>query len=1166
MTNIFFPKDIYSSSGSVVRFNCFTEEVTKYQASSFYNYEQDNLPIYDLEERTFANWERLGYYSSSIPGMVLTVSADAPASSVNCSSNIFQDVSSAVASLPVEINFPVLIEVGSFGDLGELNLNGIKFGNNGSLEIINRCFARGLSVIENTGGTFVHPTFAGGFLNAGPYSQYKYVLSALDNGDYGLKDYWNETSCVHIATPVLSASINGATQDARFSSSKVFTVAQTPGLGMGGELSGTDSLGKRSTVLTVSLSGNNPTAAGAGSITEFGLNPFEWNVNPSQDFVGPDASSYDTFQGLGSEIIRDAYAVTDRPELNVLQFGNKLSKVVIRNCNGPIYLRNFFVDGEYNNDDGVLVENSDVWLESMASVRNRKNGFYISNSKVTAARGMVAWRNYGLDGSDRITGDWSSIAQFNVPVTEEAAGLKLVNSEMILSSTSGWEANLGTTTSGILDMNHIWNFSRNTNGVVLENSVLKGGQKAVAAATDTFTQSHVTTEYSTNFGVISKNSVLDLYGRFDVHNNTRGMVAENSHVVLDQIDINGNQREGVKLVGSTMKYNKSLTKDATIESLTASLGLTQYLFSGNGQHLVLEDNSNFGPVMTSSMEDKTSQLRFFLAHGMNTQSGATQRTPLPAISIRNGSNAVFLHPNIDRDNNQAVNGNSVKGLGIEVLGRSKATLKGSSSFASRVKGPDTYANQKRVAGAYAGNNSEIEINGPTVFSDFGVDLYAENNSVISVKPPTLETGALDLSSLDATDTGNHTAVELHSTRSCVVVDKNSVLNLENLGDFSGAWGQGSNGQTLLASGTDLVTSGSGGTNIAPYINGGSIQFYPNPNDINDYTTDGIGNTGIALTNDTFTGSKGPDGLYKQYLAGTTHGPWDNGSEGVDGLSSITNGGMCVRALGNSVVDVKNVIFPCGWWNPSGVTYDSSSGDLCDRLFIWNIADGSQLRSAFVGVSGHYPTDVGYFGPSSVWNDAGAVAYLADANTPDSSSLSILDTFGIGPTTNILPTPAATLIQLLPATSENQGPFRLYFGVSPAANVLSPQNTPAQGIATQLYAQGYNPSGNLSASPELSSVFPEVLRFNDAGTALITSGWFPCSAMLKPDGSRAILDESSSNLFANAKHISTGRYGIPKKVNIYRSHTRYGSEGVSNSEKNLGRGLKSTTVFDLDRDV
>ena len=87
MTDTFQIGDIYTGSGSVVRFSCFPENVHKYQASSFYNYEEDNLPIYDLEERTFANWERLGYYSSSIPGLALTVSADAAASAVSCSSN-----------------------------------------------------------------------------------------------------------------------------------------------------------------------------------------------------------------------------------------------------------------------------------------------------------------------------------------------------------------------------------------------------------------------------------------------------------------------------------------------------------------------------------------------------------------------------------------------------------------------------------------------------------------------------------------------------------------------------------------------------------------------------------------------------------------------------------------------------------------------------------------------------------------------------------------------------------------------------------------------------------------------------------------------------------------------------------------------------------------------
>ena len=56
----FNPNDIYTSSGSVMLYNSWTPYVSKYDTSSFYNWEQDNLPLYDLEERTYELWEQQG--------------------------------------------------------------------------------------------------------------------------------------------------------------------------------------------------------------------------------------------------------------------------------------------------------------------------------------------------------------------------------------------------------------------------------------------------------------------------------------------------------------------------------------------------------------------------------------------------------------------------------------------------------------------------------------------------------------------------------------------------------------------------------------------------------------------------------------------------------------------------------------------------------------------------------------------------------------------------------------------------------------------------------------------------------------------------------------------------------------------------------------------------
>ncbi len=81
--------DIYTSSGNVMLHNAWTPYVSKYDTSSFYNWEQDNLPLYDLEERTYELWEKAGYPTSAVPGLSLTVSAHATADVLAANSTVF---------------------------------------------------------------------------------------------------------------------------------------------------------------------------------------------------------------------------------------------------------------------------------------------------------------------------------------------------------------------------------------------------------------------------------------------------------------------------------------------------------------------------------------------------------------------------------------------------------------------------------------------------------------------------------------------------------------------------------------------------------------------------------------------------------------------------------------------------------------------------------------------------------------------------------------------------------------------------------------------------------------------------------------------------------------------------------------------------------------------
>ncbi len=130
--------DLYTTSGSSTLYNSWTSTVTKFGTSSFYNWEEDNLPLYDLEERSYYLWEKAGFPTSAIPGMALAVSGDATTSDLEGNTNLFLDLSSCIAALPEVIRFPIIIEVANYGELGKLELHNIKFSELGSLEIINR--------------------------------------------------------------------------------------------------------------------------------------------------------------------------------------------------------------------------------------------------------------------------------------------------------------------------------------------------------------------------------------------------------------------------------------------------------------------------------------------------------------------------------------------------------------------------------------------------------------------------------------------------------------------------------------------------------------------------------------------------------------------------------------------------------------------------------------------------------------------------------------------------------------------------------------------------------------------------------------------------------------------------------------------------------------------
>ena len=319
------------------------------------------------------------------------------------------------------------------------------------------------------------------------------------------------------------------------------------------------------------------------------------------------------------------------------------------------------------------------------------------------------------------------------------------------------------------------------------------------------------------------------------------------------------------------------------------------------------------------------------------------------------------------------------------------------------------------------------------------------------------------------------------------------------------------------------------------------------------------------------------------------------------LEKITQGGVCLRATQDSVVNVRNVHFPIGTnISPLDGFYYTTSGSDCNKLMIWNIADTSRLNASYCSVSGMYPGDTSYHGPSSIWTSSvDALAYGAPSGTPDTGSLSVLDAFGAGSSVWVIPSGVSinspfdafypvsggqdfnkeTALALAQAginvsgtttykwgatenTSENQGVFRIYWTPKSSARALQTdlsgyfkgafpyEGGPFSGVigpAYQLFAQGYNCSAPLSAiltdtGTNFSGTYPDLLKlsYDSDGDGipdqLWTSGFYYCSEMLEENPTQCILDESAAETFANAKNASVGMAGRPKKVTLYRARS------------------------------
>ena len=1170
---MFNPVDIYTSSGTNPLYNSWTSYVSKFDTSSFYNWEQDNLPLYDLEERTYELWEQGGFATSAVQGLSLVVSADATAEGFQANSKIFADVSSCIAAIPKVVRFPVLVEVANYGDLGAIELHNFRIEEGGSIEIINRAFGRSVSPSADVEVVHTAPNVT---LNKS--HQMIAEVSSLD-----LSNALTETSAMSI-----SATVTSSVADPRIlAANSVVAVPRS----------------KRGAVnFTIQHADFQDTVP-----NEFLIRPYEKYGDTGVDDTMSTLDISATNQNTGDFMTRNGAVAADFVMMNA--YLNQTHRISVKNCDGPIYIRNFFVDGETTTPVGIEIHNSDVVLENCASTRCKQAGFKFNNSKITLSRSAFAYRNYNL----------------LTTTTREAGvgvGIHGVNSEITLSALA--VAN----ETGIGDLmasgeNFMFGASRNTYGIVLDNSKLLGGVNRTSVINEN-SGGRMYSELNTSAGITLNNSIVDVKGLIDIYGNYDGIKASNSSFRFENLSVDRHSNKGIEANNSNFVFDMSASPSTAGQATRRSVD-----FQFNGQDIHLKNNSSFTFERKNGVPDTYGNCSFLYSHGVTkwTDGGGNK----PSLLAENGSTFELVHTKILPRQAADMQQSPTKGMAVAVVNNSNLHMFGGLSGCSYVFGPPGIANQKTVAGLFASRQSTINLHGPTVVAQFGVDALAEQNSTINIEPPkTCDGWSYDEDSFSLENTKNHTSVELHSTKACLVATKNSVINLRDLGNWTGHWANGTYGQAELTNTMDYTPTNTSGITVS-----GSLQFYPNPVDDSIVTTNNLDDVSSAIS---YTVPTLP--AFSQQSNTNVHLVASDPMGGTDtDRKLISFGGMCVKVTEGSVINAHNVHFPHGNAdsNLDGVYYDADA-DLCKRLMIWNIADTARVNASYLSVSGTHPYDSGYHGPSALYvssNTSSTTDYLVASGapkfTPETGSLSILDAFGAGSSVLVVPSgvsynspferfysvstnalsgetaydmveaglnASATYTTMYGAgvgTANNRGVFRLYFSVDPAANFLCndgagywaggfPNSKTYEfsatfGIVPQIYAQGYNLSANLSATlysdgTAPSSVYPQLLKYSfdedvdGVNDVLWTSGFYYCKEFVRDDPMQCMLDDSAANAFANAKNASLGSSGRPKKVTIYQSGGatgggNYGSEAYSDGAH--GRGFKSSNIFDLERD-
>ena len=1086
-------------------------DINKYHASQFYNWEQDNIPIEDLESRTNTLGSALGIFGDGIDGTTMTL-----ANTEVSAHSVYGSLDNILKLLPKTITFPILVEVCTYGNLGDLVLENITLKGRGKLEFINRNYST--SIKGDTNNATIKNVVTMTSLDGTPFPWGdEVVVSSVTS-----QKLLNEITTAAAANTRTTNNCYDRTEW-----NKYFKIIShrdlSTDLTLGEPLFGVSSINHSELLDT-----NSATNYGLSAIpytdvsTSADSNPSEFSIVGQTSFRGP---VYHTPPAV-AQVASPTYV-----------YGNWFNSVRVENCRGSqIQIKGFCVDGVgtsalgdkkyHSNAVGFDIQNSDVVLTSCAAVRNSDVGFRIDNSNVLIEGGITGYKNYPYDGNNRtpIPGE----TEYDIwNLDYKGHGFEAYRSHITFDADSTDDNVISTSNLGkhgfVMSNNggDGWRFDscRISGGVGGHNATSEQGAGPLDYQTTqligAFNNSNGISLINSNsayrgilraqgnmvHGISSSKSKVSCMGVISELNNEIGLHLKSSEFVYnygaadyitayDSNNVNWQNRAGHSLLTPAVSvqdngiqnikiFNNSTFENEKIEFQSRRSGL----IGGRGK-----------PTKSWAMQAANSRGgQAGPSYSNITVISPREKFNLPLISVDHNSYARLLGLSVFGDVNPlnahnalyAVEASAgIKGRALSITDNSNVDLYGTSAFCTVLTNEHDYANVSSLqnswnkSAVYVGDNSKIRISGPTKIAQFGVAVLAENNSTIEVGPPLDNTGAYDSGLYDfknLSDGTGHTTFDAQGTRACLVVNNNSTLKMAKCGV-----GVSAREDTINRTAHTVLDD--------IYHASSYVQLYPN-----GFTEEAFNEDGGRHCDQNWRNMLKTPGVFNRLTMGLDSSTSPSNESHV----SATTGGMCVRAVGGSNVLLDQVNFEVylectdasgayynidgsanegvgcyhgSGFNSSVMTETNMFGDATDhyggsQIHMWNIADTSRIVASNLKINKLDGSAAGYYGPAGSWGTGTAYTY----------NLGPLDYFGkSGAYVDTYTTPSLT------ASATNYGPFRLMLGVNSDLHSYFEGTASAEGALSD-EGSGEVSYGHGTAGPAAKGGSP-IAQLNSQGYA------------------------------------------------------------------------------------